>query len=301
MQNLCGNRSSDGFAILMYHRVAERVPGVEPPTCNVSPQRLRRQLAGLVARGFEAWSLSKLVQARRAGLPIPSNAFAITFDDGYENNYLEAWPILRDLNVPATIFVATGYLDTEHPFPFDEWSAAGSGRVPTSAWRPLATDQCREMLASGLVELGAHTHSHDRFIGKGAEFQRDLQCCLDVLQGRFEIVHPTFAFPFGDASPELIEIARELGLACAVSVRPQRVTATDDVFHWGRFYVEDSDTAATLSAKLSGWYTTVAAAGKCVMRPFTAAAHGPQHSSHDGSANGSCREIRSTTKALSRS
>ena len=61
---------------------------------------------------------------------IPSNVFAVTFDDGYENNYLNALPILRELNVPATIFVATKYLDTDRPFPFDDWSAAGKSGVP---------------------------------------------------------------------------------------------------------------------------------------------------------------------------
>ena len=45
LQNLCGNRCRDGFGILMYHRVAERVPGVEPPTSNVTPERFRRQLS----------------------------------------------------------------------------------------------------------------------------------------------------------------------------------------------------------------------------------------------------------------
>ena len=52
--------------------------------------------------------------------------FAITFDDGFENNYVNAWPVLKELNLPATIFVATKYLDSDVPFPFDDWSAAGS-------------------------------------------------------------------------------------------------------------------------------------------------------------------------------
>ena len=56
-----GNRWDDGFAILMYHRVAEEVPGVESPTMNVTPEQLRRQLSGLLALGYESWPLSKLV------------------------------------------------------------------------------------------------------------------------------------------------------------------------------------------------------------------------------------------------
>jgi hypothetical protein len=159
----------------MYHRVVETCPELPIPTWNVAPAKLRQQLAGLMARGFEAWPLSKLVNAHRRRAAIPAKVFAVTFDDGYENNYLNAWPILRELKVPATIFLATKYLDSEAPFPFDDWSAAGSAQAPAAAWRPLSTGQCREMLASGLIELGAHTHSHERFRGRYDAFRADMQ------------------------------------------------------------------------------------------------------------------------------
>jgi len=123
LQNLGGNRYSEGFGVLMYHRVAEHVPGVSPPTLNVTPKQLRQQLAGLLARGFRCWPLTKLVMAHLESRSVPANVFAVTFDDGYENNYIHAWPILRELNIPGTIFVATKYLDTDRPFPFDDWSA----------------------------------------------------------------------------------------------------------------------------------------------------------------------------------
>src|SRR3954465_13543682 len=135
LQNMAGNRCAEGFGILMYHRVTEDVPGVPAPTLNVTPQQLRQQLAGLLARGFKCWSLSKLIKAHFESRPVPANVFAVTFDDGYENNYVHAWPVLRDLNIPGTIFVATKYLDTDRPFPFDDWPATGSKRTPPSAWR----------------------------------------------------------------------------------------------------------------------------------------------------------------------
>src|SRR5262249_10569349 len=102
LQNLRGNLRADGFGILMYHRVAGRLSGIDLPTNNVSPGRLRRQLTGLLARGFESWPLTKLVDAHLASQPVPSNVFAVTFDDGFENNFTHALPILRELNVPAT-------------------------------------------------------------------------------------------------------------------------------------------------------------------------------------------------------
>src|SRR6185436_20679389 len=64
LQNLTGNRHADGFGILMYHRVAEHAKGVPTPTNNVTPKQFRQQLEGLLARGFECWSLTRLIAAR---------------------------------------------------------------------------------------------------------------------------------------------------------------------------------------------------------------------------------------------
>jgi peptidoglycan/xylan/chitin deacetylase (PgdA/CDA1 family) len=285
MQSIRGNRCRDGFGILMYHRVAHRAPGVSAPTWNVTPERLERQLTGLLARGFEPWPLRKLIQARRESRPIPPNAFAVTFDDGHVNNYSQAWSVLRALQVPATIFLATKYLDTDGPFPFDDWSAAGSSQVPADCWKPLSTTQCGELLAGGLIELGAHTHSHDRFVGRANDFRQDMRACLDLLRDRFEIDHPTFAFPFGANDAEMIEIAKHIGVACCLSTEYRRVGPGDDEFHWGRFNVEASDTAATLAAKLSGWYTSVVSARNTLTRPLANVVRPTRHQRSNGCAD----------------
>jgi peptidoglycan/xylan/chitin deacetylase (PgdA/CDA1 family) len=268
LQNLHGNCCGEGFGILMYHRIAERTMGVPAPTLNVTPKQLRKQLAGLLSRGFECWPLTKLVAAHCVSRPVPANVFAVTFDDGYENNYVHAWPILCELNIPATIFLATKYIDTDQPFPFDDWSAAGSNRTPPSAWRPVCTKQCREMLASGLIELGAHTHSHHRDVGRRGEFLRDMRLCLDLLSDRFGVVRPTFAFPYGHVTSELIDASRKLDISCATTTRHRRTQAGDDVYQWGRFHVGQNDTPGMLAAKLSGWYPMLASACRGLSRPF---------------------------------
>jgi glycosyltransferase involved in cell wall biosynthesis/peptidoglycan/xylan/chitin deacetylase (PgdA/CDA1 family) len=265
---LFGPQGDNGFGILMYHRVAPRDRGLAAPTWNVTPHQFRTQLQGLLARGFEAWPLTKLIEARRQRLRIPSNAFAVTFDDGYENNYQRAWPILRDLGIPATIFLATSYLNGSEPFPFDDWAGAGSKEVAPDSWRPLSTDQCQEMLDAGLIELGAHTHSHQKFVGRHNDFEDDLNQCVEVLQDSFGITNPTFAFPYGADSPELIDAAKRVGVACSLSTRPQRVVEHEDAFQWGRFTVEEDDTPTVLAAKLSGWYTTTANICKTLGQPF---------------------------------
>ena len=302
LQNLRGNLCADGFGILMYHRVADHVPGVESPSSNVTPAQLRRQLAGLLSRGFECWPLSKLAAAHAASQTIPSYVFAVTFDDGYENNYTNALPVLRELNVPATIFLATKYLDTDRPFPFDDWSARnGADRLPPVAWRPLSARQCDELSASGLIEFGAHTHSHQKFVGRTADFRRDLAVCLDVLRDRFSVNRPTFAFPYGEFDAELVDVARKFDLACAVTSRHRRIQLGDDMFQWGRFHVSQNDTPGMLAAKLSGWYPMLATAGRPLARSLAslASAVGGRRGNANGVGDNPFRDVALRRKAPS--
>jgi peptidoglycan/xylan/chitin deacetylase (PgdA/CDA1 family) len=220
----------------------------------------------LLSRGFQAWPLLKVLERHRRREAFPPGVFVVTFDDAYGNVYLNAFPILRELNVPATAFLATAYLDCDKPFPSDDWLVAGLPGVPAEAWRPLRTDECLEMQASGLVEMACHTHTHADFRGRPNELRADLERNRKVLHDKFGVEQPTFAFPYGTkcdgfASDMLSEAARQAGMLCALTTEAQLVRPQDDPFDWGRFAAEDHDTSATLAAKLTGWHTAVRSLG----------------------------------------
>ncbi len=263
-----GPRTRGGFGILMYHRVSEEYSGVDCPTINVTPARLREQLAGLLSRGFTPWPLERLIAACDAGEPVPAKVFAVTFDDGFANNLTVALPILESLCVPATLFLATAFLDSPKPFPNDNWPGAGDVGVPDVAWRPLTTDEAHQLQASGLVSLGAHTHTHQFFVERPEEFRADLSQCVSILRERFGVERPTFSFPFGLASPELVAIAKQSGVCCGLMTRPDCVLPGEDPFRWGRFGVTTADTPATLAAKLGGWYSPLARSLRAAQRPL---------------------------------
>ena len=243
------------FGILMYHRVARPTVGMPAPTWNVTPEQLRRQLLGLLARGYRPWPLRRAIASRRAGEPVPPRTFVVTFDDGYESVYDNAWPILKEISVPATIFIVTAYLGVEGPFPFDDWSAAGSPGVPVAAWKPLTTVHCEEMARQGLVEIGSHTHTHVDYYGQPEAFRRDLAQSLKVLNDAFGIEQAAFAYPFGRFGKDLIAAARACEVACALTAEQELILPHGDPLAWGRLYVDGNDTAARVAWKLSGWYT----------------------------------------------
>jgi peptidoglycan/xylan/chitin deacetylase (PgdA/CDA1 family) len=248
-------RHDNSFGILMYHRVTPRIAGVPRPTWNVTPERFRRQLESLLSRGYQPWPLRRALACRRAGEPIPARVFVVTFDDGYDSVYHNAWPILKALSVPATVFLVTSCLDADRPFVSDDWAAAGSADVPATAWKPLSTAHCAEMIGHGLVEIGSHTHTHADFRGRPEALRGDLARSLNVLRDILGVEQASFAFPFGYHDPDMVAAARETGVQCALTTEQELVGPRTDPFAWGRFTVVQADTAATLVLKLSGWYT----------------------------------------------
>jgi peptidoglycan/xylan/chitin deacetylase (PgdA/CDA1 family) len=265
------DRTQDNaFGILMYHRITPRIEGVAPPTWNVEPQQFRRQLSGLLAKGYRAWPLNRVLACRLSGDRIPDRTFVVTFDDGYENVYRYAWPILRELSIPATVFVVTSYLDAEGPFGSDDWSWAGSSDVPDDAWKPLSTKHCAEMIEHGPIEIGSHTHTHADFRGRCDAFRGDLAQSLQKLNAALGIEKPSFAFPYGYCDPGMMEAVRKSGASCALTAEQSLVPSQADPYTWGRFLVRNSDTPATLAWKLRGWFTPLNNAWHKLQQPFHA-------------------------------
>jgi peptidoglycan/xylan/chitin deacetylase (PgdA/CDA1 family) len=251
-----GGVSPGKFGILMYHRVVDPPKGVPLPTWNVAPARFRQQLSGLLKRGFRPWSLQRVLATVANGETLPERVFVVTFDDGHESVYRRAWPILRELKIPATIFLATAYLDSQKRFPFEDWPPAGTDRVPADTWRPMTVAHCLEMATDEAIDFGLHTHTHQEFSRRSsAEFSTDLRLNEVFIRERLHREPIGFAFPWGRTSDNMRSALRQLQVSCGLTTVGTPVDIRDATVNWGRFDVAEWDTAATLAAKLDGWYS----------------------------------------------
>jgi peptidoglycan/xylan/chitin deacetylase (PgdA/CDA1 family) len=106
-------------AILMYHRVSRSRH--DPWGLAVDPDRFEEQITYL-QRHRTIMSMQDLLRHLRRGA-LPADAVAITFDDGYLDNLINAKPVLLRYAAPATLFVTTGYIDRRAPFWWDELAA----------------------------------------------------------------------------------------------------------------------------------------------------------------------------------
>lgn len=98
-------------AVLMYHGVVRDDETPLPPW--MLPEREFRWQMEYLARHYRVLPLAQVVERLLAGRPLPPYSLVLTFDDGFRNNYTIAYPILRELGLPATIFLVTGYLDSD--------------------------------------------------------------------------------------------------------------------------------------------------------------------------------------------
>ncbi|WP_174236084.1 polysaccharide deacetylase family protein [Rhodanobacter sp. L36] len=108
--------------ILAYHRVLTLDdPGAfdfDLELVSTSAEMFREQMT-MVKQRFRPMRMGDVIAALDSGKRLPADAVVVTFDDGYDDNYRVAFPILRELGVPATFFVSTGHIDSGQPFAYD--------------------------------------------------------------------------------------------------------------------------------------------------------------------------------------
>jgi len=111
------NKLRDGVLILLYHRIAD-LPS-DPYLLNVTPEHFAEHLEVLRDSGCVIMSLHQLIQSLQRGT-LPFRGVVITFDDGYVDNLYHAKPILEKYEIPATVFVTSGYVGQQREFWWDE-------------------------------------------------------------------------------------------------------------------------------------------------------------------------------------
>jgi peptidoglycan/xylan/chitin deacetylase (PgdA/CDA1 family) len=186
---------------------------------------------------FQVVSLRELVDRMHNGARLDRH-LAITFDDGYLDNYENAVPVLEKLSLPATFFVVTQFMgSTIVPW----WDRQQGVRHPWMTW-----DHVRSLCAKGF-DVGAHTRTHVDLGRVGERVARE-----EILGGRLELEHELgvpvdlFAYPYGrgrnvdDSSRDLV---KAVGFRCCCS-------------SFGGINMSGGDPFQLRRVPISPWYAT---------------------------------------------
>ena len=196
--------------ILAYHRVNPEVRD----GLSVSPTTLRTHVESLIGRGMEPVVLDEVLGVRPSDLP--TRSFALTFHDGYQDNYFHALPVLDDLGVRATVYLVTSMIDSDQPFPWLRVTDAGFDEMDLH----MTSEQIAA--AAGTFTYGSHTVTHPMLSGLDIEAaRREIADSRAELENRLSTPVRTFCYPAGDFSSETVELVREAGYEAAV-VTPNR-------------------------------------------------------------------------------
>jgi peptidoglycan/xylan/chitin deacetylase (PgdA/CDA1 family) len=174
--------------VLLYHKIDRPTADVKIRGAYTAPRRFERQLSYLMRKGFRFSTASGMVEHFLREGAFPKQTICLTFDDGWKDNYTNAFPILKKLGIPATIFLVPACIGESTT------KVTAEGEGPREH---MSADDIREMSAGG-IEFGSHSMNHkllnqtpeDEVAFEVSESKRVLE---DLLQKECRV----FAYPAG--------------------------------------------------------------------------------------------------------
>lgn len=197
--------------ILYYHSVMQE-KGNE---VRMPPEQFEAQMAYLQDNGYQSVSLEELYQASYKGGALPEKPFVITFDDGYEDNYTTAFPILTKHRFTATIFMVTSYINGQG---FMSWA------------------QLKEVVANGW-EIEGHTTNHPYLTKiKASTVSSELKASKELLEKELGQAVNFIAYPYGDLNANVVQAVKDTGYLMAVTTERGWADDKADAWHVRRVY-----------------------------------------------------------------
>lgn len=236
--------------VLMYHHISP----LKGDTVTVTPEVFEAQMWLLKEQGFFTPSVHELMGFIEGKADFKGKAAVITFDDGYLDNYIYGFPVLRSLGIKAVVFLVTGWADMASLQGLDRFKLIDSYRaapVPHNRTKELIEradaakvimdwTMIEEMSASGLVEFGSHTITHsecDKL--KDDELDKELRgskkAIEDKLKGRCDYL----SWPRGKHNDACLRAAKEAGYSAVFTTEPGVARPGDDRFSIKRIVVKD--------------------------------------------------------------
>jgi peptidoglycan/xylan/chitin deacetylase (PgdA/CDA1 family) len=242
---------ADRRVVLCYHSVDPH-----PSYLGLTPELFDAHLAWLGAN-CRVLPLDELVAGPQPG---GGPYVAITFDDGYADNHAHALPLLRARGMPASFFVAVGFLERDRDVMAH---LAEVWRRPSDQLQPLSWEQVAELRGAGM-SIGSHTWSHRNLAELPAEaVEADLSRSRAVLERRLAEPVRTIAYPWGKLGRHVnagtFAAARRAGFELGLISLPRAVSDHDDPMRVARLGVGD-DAVDRLAAKVTGaidWHAYV--------------------------------------------
>lgn len=229
------------ISILMYHQVGDFPPMASHRSTYCHYRRFAAQMAFLHRFGYRVLSLSEALAGLRGERPVPSRSVVLTFDDGYENFYEYAWPVLERYGFTAIVYLISGLVGKP-----SGWFTRDNRDTPML----MSASRIRQLRSAG-IDFGAHSVSHLRLADEPRERMRD-----EVFRSKVELEDvlgepvQDFCYPYGSHDMNVVEAVADAGYRSAVTCVRASATSRDDPLTLPRKAISYGDNLAGVVWKL---------------------------------------------------
>ncbi|MGD0337595.1 MAG: polysaccharide deacetylase family protein [Bacteroidota bacterium] len=231
--------------VLMYHRVTEGVPPRTKYGIYVTTSEFEQQLSFLERKRFTTLTYYDLAKIFALRQPLPRNPVILTFDDGYEDNFLNAFPILQRHSMKAVIFLLGNRSITSNVWDMQN----GEPEVN------LLNDEQIRLMAEYGIEFGSHSMDHRRLTELSVEeAQNDVTASKLLLEKRLGKEIISFAYPYGAINEQVKECICRAGYEFGIATDSGPWNFWSDLFQIRRIPIFPGTGLFTYWKKISGWY-----------------------------------------------
>ena len=209
--------------ILMYHSIESMPKTTVMRSLHVPPRKFKFQMWMLKIFGYKGLSLRELKPYLDGDMH--GKVVGITFDDGYQNNLINAAPVLKKYNFSATCYIVSESIGSSNTWDLDK----------KITQRPLMTkSEINKWLNLGM-DIGAHTKTHvDLTKISEQKAQKEINDCKTELEIFFKVAITDFCYPFGCFNESLSNITKDSGYLSATTMLRGRVNAQSDRYQLPR-------------------------------------------------------------------
>lgn len=236
--------------VIMYHRVIKDESEKGVHGTYVTVEQFEEQMKYLKKKGYETVTFKDLLNNRyKQRFDKEKKWIMLTFDDGYKDNYENAFPILKKYQFKGIIYILDG-------IEYNKWDVDNPGN-PEKRFTLMNQDELLEMQNYG-IEFGGHTSTHPRLAELSTE-----QVKSEIINSKFNIEKIigkellSFAYPYGSLNEEVKRIPQEAGYKFAVATDSGSIVFSDDLFEIRRIGIFPTNNLFNFKRKVSGKYNFI--------------------------------------------
>ncbi len=235
--------------VLMYHHINHH----KGDMVTVTPEVFEGQMKYLHSAGYRTLKIDELVSYINGGLTLSQKAVVVTFDDGWLDNYMYAFPAIKKYKINATVFLITNRAENASLKNSKFKTQNSKLLIPTHKeskvliekgedWKVVLNWKLiKEMSNSGLIEFYSHTKSHAKCNSLSEkELMEELKESREIIEKKLGSPCPYLCWPYGKYSDVAVEIAKDTGYKAIFTTNPGIVKIGSDPLAINRIVVKDN-------------------------------------------------------------